>query len=175
MKDFSIYFQVPNRFIRISPKGRISYSQRLTVKARCQMDLRKFPLDKQTCPLQIGSFGYDAGNIIYKQVIGIVYLNDIIVTISFILYKFLVYSFINFFFYFAVARFSRKPLSWVDKEKLGLAQYYIVNWAHGSSVGTTRRTGNSLNMSTVFFEFSFQRRTGFFLLQVNSFLNKCLV
>ena len=59
-------FQVPNRFIRISPKGRISYSQRLTVKARCQMDLRKFPLDKQTCPLQIGSFGYDAGDIIYK-------------------------------------------------------------------------------------------------------------
>ena len=77
--------------------------------------------------------------------------------------------FIYFIFYFLVARFSRQPLSWVDKEKLGLAQYYIVNWAHGSSVGTTRRTGNSLNMSTVFFEFSFQRRTGFFLLQVNSF------
>ena len=30
------------------------------------MDLRKFPLDRQTCPLQIGSFGYDAGDIIYK-------------------------------------------------------------------------------------------------------------
>ena len=88
----------------------------------------------------------------------------------FLYYTFLFYPFINFIFYFAVARFSRKPLSWVDKEKLGLAQYYIVNWAHGSSVGTTRRTGNSLNMSTVFFEFSFQRRTGFFLLQVNSLL-----
>ncbi|QQP57392.1 Uncharacterized protein FKW44_002365, partial [Caligus rogercresseyi] len=34
---------VPNRFIRISPDGRISYSQRLTVKARCVMDLHKFP------------------------------------------------------------------------------------------------------------------------------------
>ena len=95
-----------------------------------------------------------------------------------LIYTFLFSPFINFIFYFAVARFSRKPLSWVDKEKLGLAQYYIVNWAHGSSVGTTRRTGNSLNMSTVFFEFSFQRRTGFFLLQVTSFLwlNKsCLI
>ena len=38
---------VPNRFIRISPTGKISYSQRLTVTARCQMDLRKFPLDTQ--------------------------------------------------------------------------------------------------------------------------------
>ena len=57
---------VPNRFIRISPNGRISYSQRLTLKARCQMDLHKFPLDSQTCPLKIGSFGHDANDIIYK-------------------------------------------------------------------------------------------------------------
>ena len=97
-----------------------------------------------------------------------IFLNDIMFTISFI--YILILSIYQFHFYFSVERFSRKPLSWVDKEKLGLAQYYIVNWAHGSSVGTTRRTGNSLNMSTVFFEFSFQRRTGFFLLQVNSLL-----
>ena len=57
---------VPNRFIRISPDGQISYSQRLTIKARCQMDLRKFPLDSQTCPLQIGSFGYDSDEVVYK-------------------------------------------------------------------------------------------------------------
>ena len=30
------------------------------------MDLHKFPLDSQTCPLQIGSFGHDAHDIIYK-------------------------------------------------------------------------------------------------------------
>lgn len=33
---------------------------------RCQMDLRKFPLDSQTCPLKIGSFGHGAGDIVYK-------------------------------------------------------------------------------------------------------------
>lgn len=33
---------------------------------RCQMDLHKFPLDFQTCPLIIGSFGHDAGDIVYK-------------------------------------------------------------------------------------------------------------
>ena len=57
---------VPNRFIRISPTGRISYSQRLTLIARCQMDLHKFPLDSQNCPLEIGSFGHDSDNIVYK-------------------------------------------------------------------------------------------------------------
>ena len=30
------------------------------------MDLRKFPLDSQTCPLKIGSFGHGAGDIVYK-------------------------------------------------------------------------------------------------------------
>ena len=42
----------------------------------------------------------------------------------------------------------------------------MVNWSHGKAIGTSRRTGNHLNMSTVFYEFTFQRRTGFFLLQV---------
>jgi gamma-aminobutyric acid receptor subunit alpha len=57
---------VPNRFIRIAPNGRISYSQRLTIKASCQMNLRKFPLDSQSCPLIIGSFGHDAGDVVYR-------------------------------------------------------------------------------------------------------------
>ena len=57
---------VPNRFIRISPTGKISYSQRLTLIATCKMDLQKFPLDSQTCPLEIGSFGHDASDIVYK-------------------------------------------------------------------------------------------------------------
>ncbi|XP_023344881.1 gamma-aminobutyric acid receptor subunit alpha-5-like [Eurytemora carolleeae] len=56
---------VPNRFIRISPEGRISYSQRLTVTATCAMDLKKFPLDRQACPLEIGSFGHDVNELVY--------------------------------------------------------------------------------------------------------------
>ena len=56
-----------SRFIRIYPDGRIKYSQRLTVKARCQMDLHNFPLDKQICPLSIGSFGHTTDDIIYRE------------------------------------------------------------------------------------------------------------
>ena len=41
----------------------VSYSQRLTLWASCPMNLRKFPLDSQHCALQIGSFGYTAGEV----------------------------------------------------------------------------------------------------------------
>ena len=57
---------VPNRFIRVAPNGRVSYSQRLTVTARCRMNLRKFPHDSQSCPLKIGSFGHSEGELIYQ-------------------------------------------------------------------------------------------------------------
>lgn len=67
-------------------------------QARCQMDLRKFPLDSQTCPLEISSFGHSAENVIY--------------------------------------RWSPRPLS---MEKLGLAQYHMVNWSFGEYIGPTLR------------------------------------
>ena len=50
---------------------------------------------------------------------------------------------------------------------MGLAQYHLVKWSHGNSLGTSRRTGNPLNMSSVFLEFTFQRRQGFYILQVH--------
>ena len=63
-------------------------------------------------------------------------------------------------------RWSKNPLSWDDREKMGLAQYHLVKWSHGNALGTSRRTGNPLNMSSVFLEFTFQRRQGFYILQV---------
>merc|ERR1712106_27134 len=65
-KSFLHKITVPNRFVRISPNGFVSYSQRLTLWASCPMDLRKFPLDSHTCNLEIGSFGYTAQDVIYK-------------------------------------------------------------------------------------------------------------
>ena len=46
-KSYLHKITVPNRFVRISAAGQISYSQRLTLWASCPMDLRKFPLDSQ--------------------------------------------------------------------------------------------------------------------------------
>ncbi|XP_067012120.2 gamma-aminobutyric acid receptor subunit alpha-6 [Anabrus simplex] len=56
---------VPNKFLRLSDDGLLTYSTRLTIKASCPMHLRKFPLDSQTCPLVISSYGYTSRDVIY--------------------------------------------------------------------------------------------------------------
>ena len=48
----------PNRLVRLAEDGTISYSQRLTLATTCRMKLRKFPLDSQTCRVELSSFGY---------------------------------------------------------------------------------------------------------------------
>ncbi|XP_054708243.1 gamma-aminobutyric acid receptor subunit alpha-6-like isoform X2 [Uloborus diversus] len=52
----------PNKFIRLHKSGQL----RLTVKASCPMHLRKYPLDTQACPLEIGSYAYPTHDVFYK-------------------------------------------------------------------------------------------------------------
>ncbi|KAI1286118.1 Gamma-aminobutyric acid receptor subunit alpha-6 [Halotydeus destructor] len=56
----------PNKFLRIYRNGDVYYSMRLTVKARCLMELRDFPMDKQSCPLLFGSYGYPNDQLRYQ-------------------------------------------------------------------------------------------------------------
>ncbi|XP_059079847.1 gamma-aminobutyric acid receptor subunit alpha-3-like [Tigriopus californicus] len=69
-KSYLHTITTPNKFMRLFPNGRVLYSQRLTIKASCQMDLSDFPMDKQKCPLQIGSFGYTINDVIYQWTAG---------------------------------------------------------------------------------------------------------
>lgn len=46
---------VPNRLIRLSPDGTVLYSQRLTVTLSCDMIFDKYPMDNQTCKIELGS------------------------------------------------------------------------------------------------------------------------
>ncbi|XP_071499961.1 gamma-aminobutyric acid receptor subunit alpha-2-like [Diadema antillarum] len=55
----------PNRMFRVSPNGDILYTSRLTVVAQCLMDLRKYPMDKQVCPLSFGSNSYSENDVKY--------------------------------------------------------------------------------------------------------------
>ncbi|XP_069941224.1 glycine receptor subunit alpha-3 isoform X2 [Cherax quadricarinatus] len=53
--DFQ-YVTVPNVLVRIHPDGAILYILRMKMKFSCMMDLSTFPLDHQTCFIQIASF-----------------------------------------------------------------------------------------------------------------------
>ncbi|KAJ7355064.1 hypothetical protein OS493_028282 [Desmophyllum pertusum] len=55
-----------NMMIRIMPGGMVYYNARITIKAACPMDLRKFPMDTQICPLTIESYGYSEDHITFK-------------------------------------------------------------------------------------------------------------
>ena len=47
------------RFVRIMPDGTVSYSQRLTLKGDCPMQLQKFPFDSQANSLSVYMYMYD--------------------------------------------------------------------------------------------------------------------
>ncbi|KAF2902243.1 hypothetical protein ILUMI_03941 [Ignelater luminosus] len=57
---------VPNKLLRISQHGDILYSMRLTIKAKCPMELRNFPMDRQSCPLILGSYAYTTRELVYQ-------------------------------------------------------------------------------------------------------------
>lgn len=48
----------PNFLMRLKPNGEVLYSQKITMKFSCQMDLQTFPMDTQECNMDIGSYGY---------------------------------------------------------------------------------------------------------------------
>ncbi|XP_073999956.1 gamma-aminobutyric acid receptor subunit alpha-6 [Rhodnius prolixus] len=57
---------VPNKLLRISQEGDILYSMRLTIKAKCPMELHNFPMDRQSCPLILGSYAYPTRQLVYQ-------------------------------------------------------------------------------------------------------------
>ncbi|XP_065545990.1 glycine receptor subunit alpha-4 isoform X2 [Lathamus discolor] len=55
-----------NKLLRIFKNGNVLYSIRLTLILSCPMDLKNFPMDIQTCTMQLESFGYTMNDLIFK-------------------------------------------------------------------------------------------------------------
>ncbi|XP_068859412.1 glycine receptor subunit alpha-2 isoform X2 [Aphelocoma coerulescens] len=55
-----------NKLLRISKTGKVLYSIRLTLTLSCPMDLKNFPMDVQTCTMQLESFGYTMNDLIFE-------------------------------------------------------------------------------------------------------------
>ncbi|KAK2816661.1 hypothetical protein Q7C36_022932 [Tachysurus vachellii] len=55
-----------NKLLRIFQNGNVLYSIRLTLILSCPMDLKNFPMDSQTCTMQLESFGYTMNDLIFQ-------------------------------------------------------------------------------------------------------------
>ncbi|XP_004645188.1 gamma-aminobutyric acid receptor subunit theta [Octodon degus] len=49
---------------QLHPDGTVRYGTRLTTTTACSLNLHKFPMEEQTCKLEVESFGYTAEDII---------------------------------------------------------------------------------------------------------------
>ncbi|XP_076447078.1 glycine receptor subunit alpha-4-like isoform X2 [Babylonia areolata] len=56
---------VPNKYMHLYPGGRVVYSVRLSLTLNCRMDLIKYPLDSQDCPMWIQSYTYTTENVMF--------------------------------------------------------------------------------------------------------------
>ena len=55
---------VPNKMLRISVNGNVTYNTRLTITLSCPMDLHDFPVDTQICEVHMESYAYHAQQVI---------------------------------------------------------------------------------------------------------------
>ncbi|XP_069596393.1 gamma-aminobutyric acid receptor subunit pi-like isoform X2 [Ranitomeya imitator] len=69
-KSFLHDVTVDNRLVRLYSNGTVLYAIRITTTVACNMDLTKYPMDKQTCKLQLESWGYNVKDLVYKWMRG---------------------------------------------------------------------------------------------------------
>ncbi|XP_061753036.1 glycine receptor, alpha 4b isoform X2 [Nerophis ophidion] len=75
-----------NKLLRIFQNGNVLYSIRLTLTLSCPMDLKNFPMDSQTCIMQLESFGYTMNDLIFEWLdVGAVQVADDLVLPQFVL------------------------------------------------------------------------------------------
>merc|ERR1719189_2129785 len=55
----------PNLYIRIFPDGDVLFSIRISITCACSMHLALFPLDEQTCSLDVASYGWTKNDLVY--------------------------------------------------------------------------------------------------------------
>ncbi|XP_014212496.1 glutamate-gated chloride channel isoform X3 [Copidosoma floridanum] len=56
---------MPNVYIRIFPNGSVLYSIRISLTLSCPMNLKLYPLDRQTCSLRMASYGWTTADLVF--------------------------------------------------------------------------------------------------------------
>uniref|UniRef100_A0AAN0N7B7 Glutamate-gated chloride ion channel n=1 Tax=Polyphagotarsonemus latus TaxID=1204166 RepID=A0AAN0N7B7_9ACAR len=56
---------MPNVLLRIFPNGQVLYSIRISLVLSCPMNLKYYPLDKQSCSIKMASYGYTTEDVVF--------------------------------------------------------------------------------------------------------------
>ncbi|XP_054977066.1 gamma-aminobutyric acid receptor subunit theta [Sorex araneus] len=65
-RDNFMYMEpLENRMIRLQPDGTMQYGMKLTATVPCDIDLKNYPLDKQTCKLGVESYSYSSEDVTF--------------------------------------------------------------------------------------------------------------
>ncbi|KAH3831314.1 glycine receptor subunit alpha-2-like [Dreissena polymorpha] len=57
---------VPNKMMHVYKNGTVLYSIRLSLTLSCSMQLHKYPMDVQRCPIILSSYAYTTENVMYE-------------------------------------------------------------------------------------------------------------
>uniref|UniRef100_A0A1I8I862 Gamma-aminobutyric acid receptor subunit beta n=1 Tax=Macrostomum lignano TaxID=282301 RepID=A0A1I8I862_9PLAT len=60
---------IPNRFINLYPSGKLWYVMKISATLSCMMQLQKYPLDTQICPMMLESFGHTMKTVVFKWLV----------------------------------------------------------------------------------------------------------
>jgi cation transporter family protein len=67
---------VDNRMVQLNVDGDLWYVTKISATLSCPMDLKKFPMDTQTCPMAFESFGYTMDTMYFGQLTAPVDISD---------------------------------------------------------------------------------------------------
>ncbi|CAF1474977.1 unnamed protein product [Rotaria magnacalcarata] len=115
-----------NKMIRLCGNGDILYGMRFTSTLACMMDLRRYPLDRQNCTVEVESYGYTQADLIMRWKNGRASILDLDKA-QFPQFTILDYDTISYGIYLATGVYQRLSLSFILQRNIGyfLFQTYL--------------------------------------------------
>ncbi|CAF2487384.1 unnamed protein product [Rotaria sp. Silwood2] len=115
-----------NKMIRLNGNGEILYGMRFTSTLACMMDLRRYPLDRQNCTVEVESYGYTQADVIMRWKNGRASVLDLD-KVQLPQFTITGYDTISYGLYLATGVYQRLSLSFILQRNIGyfLFQTYL--------------------------------------------------
>ncbi|XP_022805877.1 glycine receptor subunit alphaZ1-like [Stylophora pistillata] len=168
-----------NSRVKIRPDGQVTWSSRITMTANCQLDLRDYPLDRQSCNLTLLSYAYPIEQVDYswkdKDKRGIVILEDQMN--EFTLREIKTRRAIVLYGTRGSSKYAypieQVDYSWKDKDKRGIViledqmnEFTLREIKTRRAIVLYGTRGSNSDYTHLWAEFTFERRLGYAFIQI---------